>query len=174
MTRRLLAAAVCMALAATPALAAKPKAFTPPKLAGTWSGTWTNQTFGSTGVITLQTKLLRKGKAFQFKVDLGGNELGCSDPAPEHTPTITKGSGNNHWNAKGFKLHLASPAYGTFTVTYVHKTHKLTGIGGNPPCAPNTLWKLDGKLTHGSFTGRVTINLPNNTIATSTLTAKRQ
>ena len=172
MARRLLAAAVCMALAATPALAAKPNGFTPKKVAATWSGTWTNQTFGSTGPISLRGKLLRKGKAFQFNVDLGGNALGCPDPAPEHTPTITKGKGNNHWNAKGFRLHLNSPAYGSFSVKYVDRTHKLTGIGGNPSCAPDVTWELDGKLTHASFTGTVTIHLPSGT-ATSTLTARR-
>jgi hypothetical protein len=174
MTRRLLAAAVCLALAASgPAWAAKSKPFMPKKVAGTWVGTWTNQTFGSTGPISLSTKLLRKGTAFQFNVDLGGNALGCPDPAAEHTPTITKGRGQNHWNAKGFTLHLSSPAYGEFTVKYVHRTHKLTGSGGNPPCASGVTWKLDGTLTHARFTGNVTITLPSGT-ATSTLTANRQ
>jgi hypothetical protein len=172
MSRGLLAVAVCMALAAAPALASAPKPFTPKKVAGTWTGTWTNKTFGSTGPISLQGKLLRKGKAFQFNIDLGGNALGCPDPAPEHTPTITKGKGKNHWNANGFRLNLTSPAYGTFDVKYVDKTHKLTGSGGNPPCAPGVTWKLDGKLTHASFTGTVTITLPSGT-ATSTLTARR-
>jgi len=176
MTRRLLAAAVCLALAATPAYAAKHKShgFTPKKITGTWVGTWTNHTFNTTGTITLQGKPFRKGKAFQFGVDLGGNALGCPDPAAEHTPTITKGTGDNRWNAKGFKLHLISPAYGTFTVTYVYKTHKLTGTGGNPSCAPGVTWSLDGTLTHASFNGTVTINLPNQPPATSTLTANRQ
>ncbi len=174
MTRRLLAATVCMALAAAPALAAKSKPFTPRKVAGTWTGTWTNHTFGSTGPITLQGKPFRKGKAFQFSVDLGGNALGCPDPAPEHTPTITRGRGKNHWNAKGFRLSLRSPAYGTFDVRYVDRTHKLTGSGGNPPCAPGVTWELDGKLTHARFTGTVTIHLPNQPPATSTLTADRQ
>ncbi|HEY7629828.1 MAG TPA: hypothetical protein VH817_03965 [Thermoleophilaceae bacterium] len=172
MTRRLLAVAVCMAFAASPALAAKP--FTPKTVAGTWTGTWSNQTFGSTGTITLSGKTLKKGKAFQFNVDLGGNALGCTDPAAEHTPTIKKGKGDNHWNAKGFRLHLSSQAYGTFSVKYVQKTHKLTGSGGNPPCAPGVTWKLDGKLTKTSFTGSVTISLPGNQTATSTLTANRQ
>jgi hypothetical protein len=177
MTRRLLAAAACLALAvAAPALAAKPKTkgFTPKKIAGTWSGNWNNQTFGSTGAVTLATKLLRKGKAFQFDVDLGGNALGCPDPAPEHTPTITKGSGDNHWNAKGFRLHLSSPAYGEFNVKYVLKTHKLTGSGGHPPCAPGVSWTLAGTLTHAAFTGNVSIDLGNGQTASSTLTANRQ
>src|SRR5919204_5555039 len=163
MTRRLLAAAVCLALAATPAFAAKSKhkakGFTPKKVAATWTGTWSNHTFNTTGPITLQGKLFRKGKAFEFGVDLGGNALGCPDPAAEHTPMITKGRGDNHWNSKGFTLHLISQAYGTFKVTYVDKTHKLTGSGGNPSCAPNVTWSLDGKLTRGSFNGTVSINL---------------
>ena len=175
MTRRLLAAAVCLALVAAPtALAAKHKGFTPKKIAGTWSGNWDNQTFGSTGTVTLSTKLLRKGKAFQFNVALGGNALGCSPQAPEHTPTITKGKGQNHWNAKGFTLHLTSPAYGEFIVKYSQKTHKLTGSGGHPSCAPAVTWALDGKLTHAAFTGSVSIDLGNGQKASSTLTANRQ
>jgi hypothetical protein len=177
MTRRLLAAAVCLALVATPAFAKskhRSSGFTPAKLAGTWSGTWSNQTFNTTGTLMLQEKPVRKGRAFQFIVDLGGNELGCPDPAPEGTPVITKGSGNNHWNKKGFKLHLISPAYGTFTVSYSHKTHKLTGSGGNPSCAPGVSWQLDGKLTKASFTGSISIKLANGQSASSSLTANRQ
>ena len=94
-------------------------------------------------------------------------------PAAEKTPTITKGSGNNHWNAKGFRLKLNSPAYGTFTVSYSQKTKRLTGSGGNPSCAPGVTWKLDGKLTKSAFTGTVTITLPSQT-ATSTINATRQ
>jgi hypothetical protein len=166
-----------MVLAATPAFAkSKPKStgFTPKKLAGTWSGTWSNHTFNTTGTLTLQEKPMRKGKAFQFLVDLGGNELGCPDPAPEHTPTITRGAGDNRWNKKGFKLHLVSPAYGTFTVTYSQKTRKLVGSGGNPSCAPGVNWQLAGKLTHSAFTGNVTITLANGQSASSSLTANRQ
>jgi hypothetical protein len=175
MNRRLLAAAVCLALvAAAPASAAsKPKGFTPKKLAGTWSGTWSNHTFNTTGTLTLQEKPLRKGRAFQFLVDLGGNELGCTDPPPEHTPTITRGKGDNHWNQKGFKLHLIAPAYGTFSVAYSQKTHKLTGSGANPSCAPGVSWQLDGSLTRASFTGTISITLPNNQSASSSLTASR-
>ena len=117
---------------------------------------------------------MRKGKAFEFIVDLGGNALGCPDPAPEGTPVITKGKGNNHWNKRGFKLHLNSPAYGAFTVTYSQKTHKLTGGGGNPSCAPGTTWQLNGKLTKASFTGTIAIKLSNGQTASSSLTANRQ
>ena len=134
-----------MALAATPAVAAtKKKPFTPKKVAGSWSGTWTNHTFNTTGPITLQTKLVRKGK------------------------------GDNHWNSKGFRLHLNSPAYGIFAVKYVDKTHKLTGSGGNPSCAPGVTWTLDGKLTHAAFTGTVSIKLAHGQTASSSLTANRQ
>jgi hypothetical protein len=127
----------------------------------------------TTGTITLQGKPVKKGKAFQFGVDLGGNALGCPDPAADKTPTITKGSGNNHWNAKGFKLKLNSPAHGKCNVSYSQKTQKLTGTGGNPSCAPGVTWKLDGKLTKKALTGTVTITLPSQT-ATSTINATRQ
>src|SRR5205814_9031647 len=120
-----------------------------------------NHTFNTTGTIMLQGKRFRRGKAFQFRVDLGGKALGCPDPAAEHTPTITKGRGDHRSNAKGFKLHLISPPYGTFTVTYVYKTHKLTGTGGNPSRAPGVTWSPDGTLPHASLHGSATINLPN-------------
>jgi hypothetical protein len=177
MTRRLLAAAVCLALAATPAVATakkrKHKGFTPKQIAAVWTGNWNNQTFNTSGTITLQGKLFRKGKAFQFGVDLGGNALGCPDPPAQRTPTITKGTGDNHWNSRGFRLHLISQSYGTFTVTYVAKTHKLTGSGGNPPCAPGVTWSLDGRLSRTAFTGNISIALSNGQTASSTLTANR-
>jgi hypothetical protein len=176
MSRRLLAlaAVILLVLAMPAALGAKTKPFTPKLVAGTWSGNWSNQTFNTSGTITLQGKVTRKGRAFQFNVDLGGNALGCSDPAAEHTPTITKGSGHNHWNAKGFKLKLKSPAYGSFNVSYSQKTQRLTGIGENPSCAPGVAWMLDGKLTKSAFTGTVRITLPTGQIATSTINATRQ
>jgi hypothetical protein len=175
MRRRLLAlaAVILLALSVAPTLGAKTRPFTPKLVAGTWSGTWNNQTFNTTGTITLQGKLVQRGKAFRFFIDLGGNALGCPDSPAERTPMITKGSGKNHWNAKGFRLKLTSPAYGAFNVSYSQKTQKLTGTGGNPSCAPGVTWKLDGKLTKKAFTGTVTITLPSQT-ATSTINATRR
>jgi hypothetical protein len=175
MLRRLLAlAAVILLMLSVPAtLGARAKPFKPKLVAGTWSGSWHNQTFNSTGTITLQGKVVLRGMAFRFVVDLGGNALGCPDTPPERTPMITRGRGKNHWNAKGFKLNLNSPAYGAFNVSYSQKTKKLTGTGGHPSCAPDVSWKLDGTLTKGAFRGTVTITLPNQT-ATSTINATRR
>jgi hypothetical protein len=72
------------------------------------------------------------------------------------------------------KVHLTSPAYGAFRVKYVDKTHKLTGSGGNPSCAPGVNWTLDGKLTHAAFTGTISIKLANGQTANSSLSANRQ
>lgn len=168
------AAIAVMCLALLPAVAdSRTKPFTPKQVAGTWTGTWSNQTFGTSGTLTLTGKTLRHGRAFRFDVDLGGTALGCPDPAPERTPTISKGKGDNHWNRKGFRLHLNSPAYGAFLVTYNAHTHKLTGSGGKPSCAPAVTWKLNGKLTRTSFNGSVSIDLGNGQTASSTLTAAR-
>ncbi len=172
MRRAAALAVACLAL--VPALAdSRTKPFTPRQVAGTWTGSWSNQTFGTSGTLTLSGRTLKHGRAFRFDVDLGGNALGCPDPAAERTPTIKKGSGDNRWNRKGFQLHLVSPAYGAFLVTYSARTHKLTGGGGKPACAPAVTWKLNGRLTRASFTGSIAIDLGNGQTASSTLTATR-
>lgn len=166
-------AAVLVVVAAAALAAAGPAAaaFTPKTLAGTWSGAWTNTTFGSTGPAAL--KIGATGDKLTFSLDLGGGVFGCSDPAGESTPAIGKGSGPNAWNAGGFTIKGASKALGTVSIAYSDAKRSLTGSGKNPPCRAGLTWKVAGSFTASAFKGTIAIALPDGTRATSTLALRR-
>lgn len=150
--------------------AALAAAFSPKSLAGKWTGTWTNRTFGSTGAIRANVRF-RNGR-FVPRVDFGGNVLGCPDP-PAETVTLTKGSGADKWNARGFKVDEQTQAFGELKITYKHRGKSFTGSGGKPPCRPDEVtFTLKGKLTSTRFTATVTIQLPGQT-AVADLTATK-
>ena len=167
--RRLAAGLGIVALLATAAAwAAVP--FTPASLAGTWKGAWKNETFGSTGpamfgVTAVGTKLV-------VSMDLGGNVFGCPDP-PARTATLTKGTGLNRWNAKGFAFSSKSPILGTTNVVYIHASRSMTASGLNPACANGLQWKLTGKVSGRAFSGTVAIPWPDGGPATSTISLVR-
>ena len=169
MKRTLAWTALVLLALALPASAAT--GFTPKLLAGTWNGSWMNETFGSTGpakfVVTApnNTKLL-------FTVDFGGNVFGCEDPPPGKGG-ITKGTGANHWNAVGFTIKNASPVFGTTTLVYTHANKKLRGNGMNPTCNPGLKWKIDGTFSGKTFAGTIQITLPDGMSAVSKLTLTR-
>jgi hypothetical protein len=50
---------------------------------GTYSGTWTNTTFGSTGPASIELALDRAAGAMDMLLTLGGNIFGQPTPAPE-------------------------------------------------------------------------------------------
>ncbi len=155
-------------LAAASAWAAAP--FTPATLAGTWKGSWTNQTFGSTGPAMFGVKVA--GTKMVVSMDLGGNVFGCTDP-PARSTTIGKGTGANGWNAKGFGLSKTGPTLGTTKVAYVHATQAMVASGLNPTCANGLQWKLTGKFRGKTFSGTVAITLPDGGHATSTVSLTR-
>lgn len=167
--RRLVAVLGVVALLATAvAWAAAP--FAPASLAGTWKGQWKNETFGSVGPATFGAKAV--GTKLVVSMDLGGNVFGCADP-PARTATLTKGTGPNRWNEKGFTFSSKSPILGTTKVAYVHATKSMTASGVNPACANGLQWKLTGKFSGKTFSGTVAITLPDGGHATSKLSLTR-
>jgi hypothetical protein len=95
--------ALIVAVVAVLGLAASASArFTPRTLAGTWSGTWTKQTFGSSGPATVVAKSLAGNTKLLFSVDFEGEVFGCPSVPPEATPPLAKGTAPNHWSAAGF------------------------------------------------------------------------
>jgi hypothetical protein len=160
-----------LALAAAGVLAAAAgaaqTAFTPKSIAGNWTGTWTNERFGSTGPASIVAKSLKKDTQLMFTADFGGNVFGCADPPKEGTKPLTKGTGANHWNAKGFTIQGSSKAFGALKLTYAAATRKLSGGGGNPPCAAGLTWSVSGTFSGTTFTGKVNITLPDKTSAVS-------
>lgn len=55
-------------------------------LAGSYEGSWTNTTFGSTGSASMTVTLDEAAAMVTAEVDLGGNVFGASDPDPETFP----------------------------------------------------------------------------------------
>jgi hypothetical protein len=152
------------------AQSATPVGFTPKLLAGIWSGSWMNTTFGSTGPARIVGKSLSKNTKLSFTADFGGNVFGCTDPGAETTKVLTKGTGFGHWNAAGFKIKGTSPAFGAMTLAYAFKTKAIAGSGSNPACAAGLTWKIAGKFTGKTFNGTINITLPDSSTAVSTLT----
>jgi hypothetical protein len=144
-------------------------AFTPKSIAGTWSGTWKNETFGSTGPASIKASALSGNTKLAFTADFGGNMFGCADPAGEAAKPLTKGAGATHWSAGGFVIQKKSKALGSLKLTYTAANGKLVGSGSNPPCAAGLSWKAAGRFSGKSFTAKITISLPDKTTATSTI-----
>jgi hypothetical protein len=159
MRRRYAAAAVSLVfLALAPGAGAAPSAgFTPSVLAGTWTGTWTNETFKSTG--TLSLKISGAATALKMTAKITGNTFGCAPPGPQ-TFSIPKGAGVNHWSAAGFSLYGPSPSLGVFRATYSYPSGAITASGKNPACAPGLSFSLSGRFSGKSFTAKATIKLP--------------
>ncbi|MHB8643348.1 MAG: hypothetical protein ACYDA3_10755 [Gaiellaceae bacterium] len=165
-------ALIAAAVVASSAAAAQ-SVFTPKSIAGNWKGTWTNERFGSTGPASIVSKSLKNNTQLTFTADFGGNVFGCADPPKEGTKPLTKGTGANHWSAKGFTIQGSSQAFGALKLTYVAATGKLTGGGGNPPCAAGLTWTIDGTFTGKTFAGKVNITLPDKTTAVSDIALTR-
>src|SRR5688500_13887667 len=85
------------------------KGFKPSDIKGKWTGTWENNTFGSTGDIIANVKV--KGSKLIPVVDFSGNVLGCPDPKADSV-TLKEGNGNNRYNKDGFKVKTKSGAFG--------------------------------------------------------------
>jgi hypothetical protein len=168
MRRLVVCFGVAALLAVGSAWAAAP--FTQATLAGTWKGSWKNETFGSTGPAVFSAKAA--GTKIAVSMDLGGNVFGCADP-PARTASLTKGTGPNQWNAKGFSFSSKSPILGTTKVVYVHAAKSMIASGLNPACANGLQWKLTGKFSGKSFSGTVAITLPDGGHATSTISLTR-
>src|SRR4051794_22163601 len=165
-----LALLVVAALTGTASAAAP---FTPATLAGKWSGTWKNETFGSTGPASITAKSLAGNSKLLFTADFGGNVFGCADPPAESTKPLTKGTGANHWGPTGFVIKGGSKDFGALTLTYKSATGALTGSGANPACSAGLSWTIAGKFAGKSFTGKVQIKLPSGQTAVSDLALAR-
>ena len=137
-------AAVLLSFAAASAVLASSTAdFAPKDFAGTWTGHWENQTAHTSGDVTATVK--SKHRKLTITMDLSGDPLQCGDPPPVST-TLRHGTGNNTWNAAGFKIRAPhSASFGDVTVVYRVKGKTLTAQA-TPPCHPDWLVLLHGHL----------------------------
>jgi hypothetical protein len=172
--RKLLVVLGVLAFVASASASVASAPFQPSVIKGSWKGTWHNLRFGSTGPASIKATVTGKGNKakLRFNADFGGNVFGCADPAPESSPLLTHGKGNNHWNSAGFVVKANSQSFGALKITFKNVGKKLTGAGGNPPCNQGLTWTLTGKFSGTklkTFTGSVHITLPDKTTATSKL-----
>ena len=175
MTRiRLTACALAVALLLVPASTATAAPFSPKTLKGKWRGTWSNLTFGTSGPINATFATRNSGRRLKITLDFGGSVFGCQDP-PAASITLPRGRANNRWHSGGFKLVGPSLAFGQRTITYSHRTRKVTGRGQDPPCAPGLTWTMSGRVsrTYKRLTATVNITLPNGQPAVSKLDVRK-
>jgi hypothetical protein len=153
------------ALVAVPAAtAAPPRGFSPAVLAGTWTGTWHNQTLGTSGTLTLE--IGARGSALRFTTAVAGSAFGCSAPGRQ-TFVLPAGRGPNRWTPKGFSITNPSAVFGTMNVTYLYPGGSLSGSGKDPACAPGVSWSLDGMFTAKQFNATARVSLPDGGSATT-------
>ncbi len=148
-----------------PKPAPEPAGFTPAFIAGTWNGSWRNQTFGTTGSAQFAVATPTPS-SFTFQATLGGNVFGCPTPPPA-SGEITQGTGVNHWNADGFTVKTQNS-----TVSYDFKANAFTGNGVSS-CNPGITWTIKGAFDGNAFSGTVSISLPGGVSATSVIELKR-
>lgn len=148
-----------------------PPTFTPQTLAGTWAGTWRNETFGSSGPASI-VMTVTSPTTFTFTSNFGGNVFGCASPPPA-TGSVTQGTGPNTWNADGFNVDITTPIGGKVTLAYVFATSSMTG-NGQSGCNPDITWRMtSGTFSGNTFTGRIEIAFQGAAFATSVLTLTR-
>lgn len=151
--------------------AAAPQGFTPQTLTGTWSGSWRNETFGSTGPASI-VFTVAGATAFMFTATIGGNVFGCPPPAPVGG-TVTQGTGPNTWSSTGFNVSVATASGGTAAFAYTYADGSMTG-NGTSGCRPGLTWRMtSGTFTSTAFTGRIEIALNGSPLATSVLNLTR-
>ncbi len=172
-TFRVAALVIVAALAAVaPGAHAASTPFTPSTLAGKWSGTWTNLTFNTSGEASIVATSPGNTR-LNFTVDFGGKVFGCDDP-PASSDGIPKGTGPNTWDDAGFRLEYSSEAFGSSSLVYDDVAKTLKGSGTNPTCLNGLKWTLDGTFNGESFTGSISIVLPDGTPASSKLEMTRE
>lgn len=119
--------------------------FTPQDFAGTYTGQWLNNTFGSSGNAGMVVVINETDSTATVTVDLDGNVLGGTDPAP-FTLTST-------FTATSAEFSESVAPFGPLTVT----VSQYGQISGSAPAVP------DPSITSLTFTGQrnnnvITIN----------------
>lgn len=124
--------------------------------AGTYNGSWTNQTFGSKGSITAVIALDRPTLTLSAMVTVGGNVFGGPPPPPE---TFSGKLGD--LGSLGFSGH--SPTFGDFTVTATGPAFVMKAQ--NVPGGRVDHFEADGLLTGTAINCTYKVFLKDGTIA---------
>jgi hypothetical protein len=160
-------------LANSPDARASASKFNPAAYAGTWTGSWENQTFDTTGPASMELKVKGKGKKRKFigTFELGGNAFGCESPPPR-TVKMKKGKGDDTWNKKGFRASWEND-FGELHIAYEHAGKRFSGDGVSP-CTADIAYTYEGKMTKTKVTADVDITYQGDPFADSTLELNKE
>jgi len=131
--------------------------------AGTYQGTWTNTTFGSTGTVTIKVAVDATAKTMTITTTLTGNVFGAPAPAPE-TVTVSLGTAE-----AGQPVTLTSPLFGQLTIS-VKSDGTLVGDAPDVPGTAINTFHVELKPSDTGFAGTYTVGLASGTTANGTLT----
>lgn len=134
------------AATATPARTSTPTITPTPgaaAYAGTWTGPWNNQTFGTSGTGTLVDTINTVAQTFDATLTLTGNVFGTTAPPPQHfTGSYAAGS-----------FTQAGTAFGDITINFPSPGN-FTGSGVNVPNPNIARIDFNGTVT----TTRISMN----------------
>jgi hypothetical protein len=109
---------------------------------GTWTGTWTNDTFGSTGPASLILSIDEEAQTLDAVLDIGGNVFGGADP-----------------DAETFSMPLlpgtyegSSAVFGSYAVT-VNADSTLEIVATEMPAIPAGTFTVSASVDGDSFSG---------------------
>lgn len=128
--------------------------------AGTWSGSWTNITFGSTGSMTGQLSVEKNGTA-QLVLDVDGFVFGLVDPAPK-TFTGTYNKDAMIFTSAGDDL------FGNLTITFA-ATGSVTVSGLDVPALSIDTLTASGVVTTTNLNADYTLTIGGVTYAEGTM-----
>ena len=147
-------------LGTAPARAASPP-LDPATLAGTWTGSWENLKFGSTGA--LGATVVVDGANVVIVYDVGGSVFGCGS-VPTTSLTLV---GGTDFTEKKVAFTRQDAVFGSVKVRSKKKGRlvaKGTGTcGGTGPKA----WIANAKLDGTTLSGKMTIKLGGGTAKTT-------
>lgn len=133
-------------------------------LVGNYTGSWLNQTFGSTGAASLVVSVDESAKTMSFTLDLDGNVLGGTDPPAE---TFT-----GSYTATTVTVTGTSAVFGDVTLTGT--VDGFTGSGQNVPSAGIDSVDFTGTATDTQIILNYTVNFVGGGSAVGVITLNKQ
>ena len=128
---------------------------------GSYTGSWNNNTFGTTGGAFLSQGIVQSTQTVLAQLTLTGNVFGGSAPAP----MVFVGT----YNANGFTSTGTSAFFGLVTMT-VSTTGAWTMTANSVPNSPVSSFSITGTARPEGFSGIYTIGFAAGGGATGTIT----
>jgi hypothetical protein len=113
------------------------------QFAGTWDGTWSDFTLGTTGTSHLVIAVDDVAKTVSITLSSSGPTLGNPGGAPEQTKISPYGDG-------GLDLHVTAAVYGDVSIR-VDGDGKIDGAGTGLQSKGIDCWEIDGTVTGTQF-----------------------